>query len=63
MQGMEESSSGRLRMGDERLRRTQDEPKSALEADKAETSKSDRRKVNDPALQNLGQGTQTLSRV
>ncbi len=47
---MEELSSGRLRMGEERLARTQDEPKSALEADKAETSKDDRGKVNDPAL-------------
>src|SRR5229473_8310275 len=50
MQGMEESSSGRLRRGDERLARTQDELESALQADKAETSKGDRGKVNDPAL-------------
>src|SRR5438445_13752399 len=50
MQGMEESSSGRLRMGDERLARTQDELESALQGDKAETSKGDRGKVNDPAL-------------
>src|SRR6266849_3390439 len=50
MQGMEESSSGRLRRGDERLARTQDELENALQGDKAETSKGDRGKVNDPAL-------------
>src|SRR6266704_3061510 len=47
---MEESGSGRLRMGEERLARTQDELESALQADKGETSKNDRGKVNDPAL-------------
>ncbi len=47
---MEESGSGLLRMGDERLARTQDELESALQGDKAETSKGERGKVNDPAL-------------
>ncbi len=47
---MEESGSRRLRRGEQRLARTQDELESALEADKAETSKDDRGKVNDPAL-------------
>src|SRR6266581_1999608 len=50
VQGMEESGSGLLRMGDERLARTQDELESALQGDKAETSKGERGKVNDPAL-------------
>src|SRR6266699_4278388 len=50
VQGMEESGSGLLRMGDERLARTQVELESALQGDKAETSKGDRGKVNDPAL-------------
>src|SRR6266568_8641905 len=50
MRGMEESGSRRLRRGMKRLARTQDELESALQADKAETSKDDRGKVNDPAL-------------
>src|SRR6266566_2700749 len=50
VQGMEESGSGLLRMGDERLARTQVELESALQGYKAETSKGDRGKVNDPAL-------------
>ncbi len=36
----------------------QDEPKSALQADKVETSKNYQGKVKSPALQNRGQGTQ-----
>src|SRR6266704_2932534 len=36
--------------GMKRLARTQDELESSLQADKAETSKGDRGKVNDPAL-------------
>src|SRR6266699_1813449 len=54
----EEWSAGRSRRRGERLGRAQDEPKSALQADKVETSKSNRGRVNAPALLNRGRGTQ-----
>src|SRR6266851_10187194 len=54
----EEWSAGRSRRRGERLGRAQDEPKSALQADKVETSRNYQGKVKSPALQNRGQGTQ-----
>src|SRR3989442_6651440 len=54
----EEWSAGRSRRRGERLGRAQDEPKSALQADKVETSMNYQGKVKSPALQNRGQGTQ-----
>src|SRR5437773_11627579 len=54
----EEWSFGRSRRRGERLGRAQDEPKSALEADKVETPKNYQGKVKSPALQNRRQGTQ-----
>src|SRR6266581_5839932 len=53
----EEWSAGRSRRRGERLGRAQDEPKSALQADKVETSKNYQGKVNDPAVLNRGHGT------
>src|SRR5216683_3413460 len=54
----EEWSFGRSRRRGERLGRAKGEPKSALQADKVETSKNYQGKVKSPALQNRGQGTQ-----